>query len=247
MATVVTADEGPFTYVGVAAYGGFIELASEISAAQYLSFARADYASGLEQGLVNALGNAKRSFHLMIDTVLHNYGLLACNKRLSFAAKLQLLDSCDLISLRILRKLNVERNIMEHEYRLPPSEVVSDAIDVCQLLHLAIDRLCEIVPLDATVGMRDSGIHAVFHLDQTAGRITVTELLSPNLMKSRDGQSDYVMPLVSAGELRASQGTLAREPLIDLPLKSRTVNEWLPYLRAVRECGAFLSSRWHGR
>jgi hypothetical protein len=89
-----------------------LPLSSEFSAEQYLEYAQKDFQAGQERGLVNALGNAKRALHLTIDTLPHDYGLLARNKRCDFGQKLRMLDACDLISLSIFRKLNVERNMM---------------------------------------------------------------------------------------------------------------------------------------
>jgi hypothetical protein len=120
VATVWSIDDGPFTYFGPVGWRRTSTPDSQISAEQYLDFARRDFAAGDEQGLINAMGHSKRAFHLMVDTLLDAYGLLVRNKRCHFVQKLELLDKCELISLRILRRLNGERNAMEHECRRRP-------------------------------------------------------------------------------------------------------------------------------
>ncbi|MEV5207554.1 hypothetical protein AB0K35_08745 [Micromonospora sp. NPDC053740] len=237
MAKVIFFDDGPFRYFGEVSHASAIPLSSEISAEQYLSFAHEDFKSGQERGLVNAMGNAKRALHLAIDTLLHNYGLLALNKRCDFGQKLRLLDECGLISLSIFRKLNVERNVMEHEYRVPSKETVSDAIDVCQLLLLAVERLCQEVPLEGTVGVRESGKHGLFRLDRAAGRLTISEFMEPALMTSRQFGEDiaYVLPTFYGTTRTPPAEVLAEEPFFSLPLQAKQIGVWGSYLRLVVE------------
>ncbi|MEV6842228.1 hypothetical protein [Actinoplanes sp. NPDC051411] len=233
MATTVFFSDGPFSYYGIVLEATSLPLTSQITAAQYLDYAQKDFRAGRDHGLVNAMGNAKRALHLMIDTLLHNYGLLTHNRRCDFGRKLRLLDACGLISLSIFRKLNVERNAMEHEFQVPDAEAVSDAIDVCQLLLLAIGNLCHNVPIEGTVGLRDSGKHGLLRLDRSAGRLTVTEFLDPELSTIAMFGSDveYVTPIFHEGSRTPPASSLAAEPLLDLPLKLGSSETWAPGLQ----------------
>jgi hypothetical protein len=234
MATVWSLEDGPFTYFGPVGWRQTPVPDSQITAEQYLDFARRDFASGHEQGLINAMGNSKRAFHLMVDTLLGAYGLLAQNKRCHFVQKLELLDKCELISLRILRRLNSERNAMEHEYRAPEADDVSDAIDVCQLLLLAMERLCETALNMGTAGHRESGKHVLVELDPERGTITGTELLDPVVVPVESFGFGVVFPLVQNGSLKPEQGEPDSKPLFSVNLDIRTTHEWLPYWRAMR-------------
>lgn len=234
MATVWSLDDGPFTYFGPVGCRRASVSDSQISADQYLDFARRDFAAGNEQGLINAMGNSKRAFHLMVDTLLGAYGLLAQNKRCHFVQKLELLDRCELISLRILRRLNSERNAMEHEFRAPKADDVADAIDVCRLLLLAMERLCDTAYHIGTAGHRDSGKHVLIELDPERGMIVGTELLNPNVVSIDSFGFSVVMPFVQGGKLKVAQGMPDSEPLFSVDLGIRNVHEWLPYWRAMR-------------
>jgi hypothetical protein len=46
-----------------------------MSPSAYLEFAIEDLAADTARGLINAFGNAKRAFHLAIDSLLNQYGL----------------------------------------------------------------------------------------------------------------------------------------------------------------------------
>jgi hypothetical protein len=60
----------------------------EITPQKYLQYATLDLEEGTDRGAINALGSAKRALHLIVDSLLHAYGLLARNPRASFPKKL---------------------------------------------------------------------------------------------------------------------------------------------------------------
>jgi hypothetical protein len=91
---------------------------AEVTAEQYLQFAARDLEDEPERGAVNGIGNAKRAVHQAVEALLQGYGLLARNRRASFPQKLALIDAAGLFSLVILNTLNLERNAVEHEYRV---------------------------------------------------------------------------------------------------------------------------------
>jgi len=117
----------------------------DVTAEQYLQFAARDLEDESERGAVNALGNVKRALHQTVDSLLQGYGLLARNTRLSFPRKLELIDAAGLFSLSILKTLNDERNLVEHDYRLPTHARVQEALDVVRLWLLATRRLSEYI------------------------------------------------------------------------------------------------------
>jgi hypothetical protein len=63
--------------------------------------------------------------------------------RLSFPRKLELIDAAGLFSLSILITLNEERNLVEHDYRVPAHPRAREALDVVRLWLLATRRLSE--------------------------------------------------------------------------------------------------------
>ena len=82
--------EGFFTYITPVRHASGLPVATVVSAEQYLQYARNDLTSADDRGLINGLGNEKRALHLLIDTILQNYGLLAQNRAANFPDKLSL-------------------------------------------------------------------------------------------------------------------------------------------------------------
>lgn len=125
---------------------------AEVTAEQYLQFAAADLEDASERGAVNGIGNAKRAVHRTVDALLQANGLLASNQRCSFPQKLELKDEAGLFSMAILNTLNLERNAVEHEYRVPARARVQEVIDVGRLWLLATQRLREYVAYESLAG-----------------------------------------------------------------------------------------------
>src|SRR4051794_24313852 len=82
----------------------------------YLDFAETDIAEGGERGLTNAIGNVKRALHLRIDMLLNQYAAFVHYGDRNFPAKLALLQELGLLPTTLIRNLNAERNVVEHEY-----------------------------------------------------------------------------------------------------------------------------------
>jgi hypothetical protein len=118
----------PFSYLRVTRWlGPLPPYETALSIADYLRFATDDVAEGTERGLVNAFGNVKRALHLTIDTVLHQYGLFAPARKLNFPDRLRLLDAIGVLPTGIVENLNVERNLIEHDYVAPERRRVVEA------------------------------------------------------------------------------------------------------------------------
>jgi len=109
-----------FTYLmDSVSLNGYPLTDTDVTAEQYLQFAARDLEDESERRAVNGIGNAKRAIHQTVEALLQAYGLLARNQRLSFPHELELIDQAGLFSLAILNTLNLERNVVEHEYRVP--------------------------------------------------------------------------------------------------------------------------------
>jgi hypothetical protein len=153
---------------------------------------------------MNALGNAKRALHLTIDSLLNAYGLLACNTKINFPKKLELLDTAGLISLSILSTLNLERNVMEHEYRVPSSLRVQELIDVGRLLLLATLRMGGHVPYGCLAGWRLDQKLGVVQLDPGRGTLSFYDVDGPTSTSSDGGLTTLKRIRTEDGGLQTS-------------------------------------------
>ena len=224
-------DEGPLTYLSPVSEMSGLPVATQVTADDYLAYAKSDLGVHGDQGQINALGNAKRSLHLMIDTLLQNYGMLAKNSKARFPEKLALLDDVGLISLNVFRKLNVERNLAEHEYTVPSRDQVEDFVDVCHLLRLAMERLGESILWRAAAGLREGHEHVLLALEPAQGRLDIYELIKPRLHESRELGSpiEYVSTRLDQGE-RYPNATVGTDPMRSIALARSSRAEWVPLL-----------------
>ncbi|MEV6414327.1 hypothetical protein [Kribbella sp. NPDC051718] len=236
--------DGPLTYLSPVLQASGVPVVTSVSAEQYLAYARDDFVTGTERGMINALGNTKRALHLMIDTLLQNYGLLAWNnKHTTFPQKLALLDSVGLISLKLFGKLNVQRNIVEHEYTVPLPDSVEDAIDVCHLLQLALGRLGQDITYQGVAGLRDSHKHVLMSLDALRGTIEFAELVDPEIRTHDELSIDYVSTTLQRGTRAADAGSIGEEVAPRLELSAKLLGTWAPYIKCLVEIQAGNSTR----
>lgn len=222
-------DPVPFYYLTPTRMAGQIPppYDTSMSPSDYLEFAIADFAEGSDRGLVNAFGNAKRALHLAIDTVLHQYGLFSYYGKTNFPTKLQILDEIGILPTNIIKNLNVERNLIEHEYDTPPKKRVGEAIDVVKLLLLAIEKLMEATPHEVVVGWKNPNRHCVLQLEPNKGVMNLFTLKAKGKHKKSHGINYF------CGSLRTLDGgkllpgiEIAKAPWKTIKLVKSEIGEW---------------------
>jgi hypothetical protein len=223
----------PFRYLTPSRMAG--ELPSPYEAAMtpnaYLEFAIADFGEGSERGLVNAFGNTKRALHLKIDTLLNQYGLFAHFRRLNFPEKLKVLDDIGILPITIIKNLNVERNLLEHEYVTPSKRRVAEAIDVVKLLLLATEKLIEKTPYEVVVGWKNPKRHIVLQLEPIKGVMNLFTLKAKGKYKKINGISCFSSGLRTfTGETINPGIKLSKKPWRVITLNKAGINEWKPIL-----------------
>ena len=119
-----------------------IETPFQIKPRDFLKFAEYDLNHEYDHHLVNSLSNIKRAIDCQIDSILFGFGLFNESKkqRLSFPKKVSLLNSLNIVSPAILKKINQKRNLLEHEYINPSKEDSEDFLDVATLFIAYTDK-----------------------------------------------------------------------------------------------------------
>lgn len=110
----------------------------------YLEFALLDLESDTsDRTATNALSNAKRALHFQLTVLAEGLGIgkLLKGKKAPFPQLLDFCTACGVVGPRVLRKLNMSRNRVEHDFYLPGREEVEDFVDVTELFLAATDRL----------------------------------------------------------------------------------------------------------
>ncbi|MBC8276460.1 MAG: hypothetical protein H8E40_16030 [Chloroflexi bacterium] len=203
----------------------------DVSAEEYLQFAKADLAAGNRQGLVNALGNAKRCFHYQVDRLLFRFGLRDATSKSDFPVKLDLLRELSIVSGALLRVYNRERNAMEHDYAAPTQELVEGSTDLCELLLLATERYLTETPAKMRVVLAGDERDLIFAIDPGGDCIQNFIVHGSTLEETKYGKS-YKEPLFKLGEDSLSDGlsieALERE---DIPLSLDTKEQWITIMR----------------
>lgn len=106
----------------------------------FLKNAESDY-NGKEPNLINSLSNINRAIHCQIDFLLYGLGWSEGKiKKMHFPQKIEVLNKIGIISPRILKKINKQRNLLEHEYKNPKKDEVEDALDIALLFIHYSDR-----------------------------------------------------------------------------------------------------------
>lgn len=203
----------------------------DVSAEEFLAFARDDLARGDRAGLVNALGNAKRSFHYHTERLLYRFGLRDATELSAFPMKTELLRDLRIVSGTLLRVFNRERNAMEHDYVVPTAEIAEGSIDLCELYLLATERFLTETPARLRVVMAGDERGLIFLLEPGSSSVTKFRVVGSK-MKEEDYGKVYEPRLYKLASDELTVG-LSIEPLPseEVQLTSEKKQAWLGLLR----------------
>jgi len=108
----------------------------------FISYAEVDLASDYEHNVINALSNSKRALDCQLDILLLSFGYYKKSQKdqWSFPKKIDLMNELGLIAPRVLKKINKQRNLLEHQFVKPKRESVEDFLDITMLFIASTDR-----------------------------------------------------------------------------------------------------------
>ena len=114
----------------------------EVMPEEYLQFAKSDIDSKDKKSKINALSNVKRAIDCQVDVLLKICGYYKKSKkeRWNIPKKNDFLKQVGIVRPNILKKVNVIRNKIEHEFKEPCQEEIYDAIDLAELFLSATDN-----------------------------------------------------------------------------------------------------------
>ncbi|MCK4357906.1 MAG: hypothetical protein KAW92_04060 [Candidatus Cloacimonetes bacterium] len=117
----------------------------DISPEKYLVYAKKDFKSTDDRGLINSLSNSKRAIDCQIDVILkylnlnlnYNNILNFCNHFVddeqSLPFKLKVIKAYNLAPVITISNIRNLRNKVEHEYKIPNKTEVISAIELAEL------------------------------------------------------------------------------------------------------------------
>lgn len=108
----------------------------------FINYAQIDLASDYEHNIINALSNSKRALDCQLDILLLSFGYYKKSQKdqWSFPKKIDLINELGLIAPRVLKKINKQRNLLEHQFVRPKRENVEDFLDITMLFIASTDR-----------------------------------------------------------------------------------------------------------
>ena len=119
----------------------------EISAKEFLTFAKSDFKDNDEKGFINAISNAKRAISNRMDELIKLSCLqkISSKNRWNSPTKMDKLSAIGIFAPGLLqRKITSMRNLLEHEYIKPKnSQEVGDVIDIAELFLASTEKYIE--------------------------------------------------------------------------------------------------------
>lgn len=125
----------------------------ELSARDFIRFAKEDFSDSSKKGLINSLTNCKRAIDCQIDNTLEEFGIgfekidnsaeLFVNKILKnnndIAYKLKLIQALGFAPGILTSRIRNLRNKLEHFYKIPTKKEVEEAIEIAELYIMSIE------------------------------------------------------------------------------------------------------------
>ncbi len=116
----------------------------DISALEFLSFARQDMEEDSERGRINAIGNAKRAIECRADEILTLSNLKSFFSRAPLYLKIQALNKLGVVAPpELMRYIASKRNLLEHEYVRPSREEARNLVGITELFLSSTDEYVE--------------------------------------------------------------------------------------------------------
>lgn len=192
---------------------------------EYVVFAASDARRGGAQGLINALGNAKRAVHLSVESLVQLYCLSRYARKRGFPGLLQLLQKLEAFPTQLMAVLNRRRNEVEHEYATPSESETTEFVEMAELFVGLCYRFFSGAVVGAYVGEVGTQVCREYRIDPQAYAVAVFDVNEPMHLSTPDGPIHYNM-----------KRTTARSPVTSIPLDAEHEDQWAPIISLFAHC-----------
>jgi hypothetical protein len=106
-----------------------------------------------------------------MDCLLYSFGYYSFSKKnkWNFPKKMEILAELDICTPKVLGKINLIRNKIEHDYKSPSPEFVDTAIEVSKLFLKYADKYWKKFRVDPWIGFDDTEELLIVNFDPSAG------------------------------------------------------------------------------
>ncbi len=205
----------------------------DLSADDYLKFAKEDLLQAGKQSMVNSFSNSKRCFHYQIERLLYAIGLRETTKKKNFPDKVEILEKLKVIPGALLKTFNNERNLMEHEYLAPTKEQAENAIALCELLIMATREVLGSIPVLLRVKLVNDPRDLLYKLVHDECRVSVLQVKGSKLIKGDRGEyyTSRIFKFFAEEERKPDKGiSLVEVKDMDIDLRKASEPEWMKVL-----------------
>jgi len=189
---------------------------------EYIQFAKADLLSKDTRGAINAIGNAKRAVHLLIDSLLEISGLALNFSNKKFPKKLEIIEKSEFFPTILINNLNQERNIIEHEYQKATFEEAQKFVAVAEMLQLLCYPILKRFVHGVHIGVDGDDRDLFLLLDNNSGKLALQKCNDAKYLDTEIGRVYYHFPLEKKSQI-----------VKKFELKPDNVNEWIAYFNTL--------------
>lgn len=191
----------------------------------YLYFAKADLLSKDLRGSINALGNAKRAIHLLIDSFLELFGLKKIYGEDNFPTKLEIIERIEAFPTRLLKNLNKKRNLIEHDYDQIDLDESQEFVEITEIFLKLCYPYLKYSMIGTRLGEINSDKDIEWLLDPTTSEITISECQGASKIENEHGTIYYNLK---------SKPEKTKVKLIKM--NKANAEEWIPILNTFLYC-----------
>ncbi len=160
----------------------------QIMPKDFVRYSELDLKNSYEHSAINSISNSKRAIDCQLDLLLISFGFfeLSCAKQWRFPRKIELINDVGVLAPRILKKINKQRNLLEHQYIRPTLEQVEDFLDIANLFIAGTEKyaLYHVSYFELTNKKRN--IKYCFSFDPASCEIVVEQYSSIDLISTNN-------------------------------------------------------------
>lgn len=191
----------------------------------YLYFAKADLLSKDLRGVINAIGNAKRAIHLLIDSFLELFGLKKIYGDDNFPTKLEIIERIEAFPTRLLKNLNKKRNLIEHEYDQIEFDEAEELVEIAEIFLKLCYPYLKYSQIGTRLGEINSDKDIEWLLNPKISEITISECQGASKIETEHGIIYYNLHYKTE-----------KTKVKSIKMNKTNVEEWIPILNTFLYC-----------
>jgi hypothetical protein len=189
---------------------------------EYIQYVKADLISRDTRGAINAIGNAKRAVHLLIDSLLEISGLALNFLNKKFPKKLDIIERAEFFPTILINNLNQERNIIEHEYQKINFEDAKKFVALAEMLQLLCYPILKQFVHGIHIGIDNDERDLFLLLNNSSGKIKLMECSNAKYCETTIGRIYYHFPPETKSKI-----------IKEYELRANNIDEWITYFNTL--------------